>query len=159
MKKWLQRIRGVLGTALTWAVAWFGVGTILFSFWVFGDPAAGFGLAAVVAVVAGASTFASLGFIGGAIFSTVLWITEGRRRFDQMSLPRFASWGASGGLLMSVFFLSTQTGGSLLGTVIVSSVLTVLGAGSAAGSLALARKSEDKELLEAGEEALGLTEG
>ena len=42
---------------------------------------------------------------------------------------------------------------------IVSSVLTVLGAGSAAGSLALARKAEDKELLEAGEEALGLTEG
>ena len=143
MKKWLQRIRGVLGTALTWAVAWFGVGTILFSFWVFGDPAVGFGRAAV-AVVAGASMFASLGFIGGAIFSTVLGITEGRRRFDQMSLPRFASWGASGGLLMSVFFLSTQTGGSLLGTVIV---LTVLGAGSAAGSLALARRAEDRELL------------
>ena len=60
---------------------------------------------------------------------------------------------------MSVFFLSTQTGGSLLGTVIVSSVLTVLGAGSAAGSLAIARKAEDKELLGAGEEALGLTEG
>ena len=29
----------------------------------------------------------------------------------------------------------------------------------AAGSLALARRSEDKELLEAGEEALGLSEG
>ncbi len=157
MKKWLQRIRGVLGTALTWAAAWFGVGIIFSSFVVFGFPQnAGFGLAAVVA---GAGVFAGLGFIGGAIFSTVLGITEGRRRFDQMSLPRFASWGALGGLLMSVFFLSTQTGGSLLGTVIVSSVLTVLGAGSAAGSLALARKAEDKELLEAGEEALGLTEG
>jgi len=37
--------------------------------------------------------------------------------------------------------------------------MTLLGAGSAAGSLALARKSEDRELLEAGEDALGLTEG
>ena len=156
MKKWLQRIRGVVGTALTWAAAWFGVGIIFFSFVVFGAPPAGFGLAAVVA---GAGVFAVLGLIGGAIFSTVLGITEGRRRFDQMSLPRFASWGALGGLLMSVFFLSTQTGGSLLGTVIVSSVLTVLGAGSAAGSLAIARRAEDRELLEAGEEALGQLEG
>jgi hypothetical protein len=38
-------------------------------------------------------------------------------------------------------------------------VVTLMGAGSAAGSLALARRAEDRELLEAGEEALGLTEG
>ena len=37
--------------------------------------------------------------------------------------------------------------------------MTLLAAGSAAGSLALARKSEDRELLESGEEALGLIEG
>ena len=29
MMKWLQRIRGTIGTALTWAVAWSGVGAIL----------------------------------------------------------------------------------------------------------------------------------
>ncbi len=44
----------------------------------------------------------------------------------------------------------------LLGVGVAS---TLLGAGSAAGSLALARRAEDRELLEAGEEALGLTEG
>ena len=38
-------------------------------------------------------------------------------------------------------------------------IAALLAAGSAAGSLALARRAEDKELLEAGEEALGLTEG
>ena len=159
MKKWLQRIRGAVGTALTWAVAWFGVGTIFFSFWVFGAPPAGFGLAAVVA---GAGMFAILGFIGGAIFSTVLGVTEGRRRFDQMSLPRFAGWGAVGGLLLSALVLSTGGSGGtfpILGQVILGSVVTLLSAGSAAGSLALARRAEDRELLEAGEDALGLTEG
>ena len=38
-------------------------------------------------------------------------------------------------------------------------IMALLGAGSAAGSLALARRAEDRELLEAGEEALGLIEG
>jgi hypothetical protein len=42
--------------------------------------------------------FGVLGFIAGVIFSAILALTEGRRRFDQMSLPRFAVWGATGGL-------------------------------------------------------------
>ena len=58
---------------------------------------------------------------------------------------------------MSVLFLPpvplTPTGA------IIAAVVTLMGAGSAAGSLALARRAEDRELLEAGEEALGLTEG
>ena len=29
MTKWLRRIRGAIGTGLTWAVAWGGAGTIV----------------------------------------------------------------------------------------------------------------------------------
>ena len=29
MKKWLRRIRGAIGTGLTWAAAWFGAGMIM----------------------------------------------------------------------------------------------------------------------------------
>ena len=105
------------------------------------------------------SVFLALaGFMGGAAFSVVLGLAEGRRRFDQMSLPRFAAWGALGGLLLSVFMLSTGSAFTLV-NVVVFSVVTLLAAGSAAGSLALARKADDRELLDAGEEALGLTEG
>ncbi len=32
-------------------------------------------------------------------------IVEGRRRFDQMSLPWYAGWGAVGGLLFSLTFV------------------------------------------------------
>ena len=154
MKKWLKRIRGAVGLGLTWAAAWFGAGVIFLSgLLAFGTPPAGTGLAAVFF---NSVLLAVGGFIGGAAFSVVLAITEGRRRFDQMSLPRFAAWGAVGGFLMSVLFMTnaplTPTGA------IMTAVLTLMGAGSAAGSLALARKADDGELLEAGESA-GLIEG
>ena len=150
MKKWLHRIRGAVGMGLTWAAAWFGVGALI------GLVFFGGGL---VELVSNSVVFAVFGFVGGAAFSGVLGIAEGRRRFDEMSLPRFAAWGAAAGLLLSVLLLGTGGSIPLLGSVVVASVATLLGAGSAAGSLALARRTEDKELLEAGEEALGLTEG
>ena len=150
MKKWLRRIRGAIGMGLTWAAAWFGVGALI------GLVFFGGGL---VELVSNSVLFAVFGFIGGAAFSGVLGIAEGHRRFDEMSLPRFAAWGAAAGLLLSVLLLSTGGSIPLLGSVVVASVATLLGAGSAAGSLALARRAEDKELLESGEEALGLIEG
>ena len=148
MKKWLRRVRGALGMGLTWAVAWFGAGVIFLSgLLVFGTPPVGTGL---VEVVANSILLAVSGFIGGAAFSVVLGIVEGRRRFDELSLARFAAWGALGGALLWI------PSGEGVQTVVI---LSLMGAGSAAGSLALARRAEDKELLEAGEEALGLTEG
>ena len=157
MKKWLKRIRGALGMGLTWATAWFGVGMIFLSaLVVFGTPPAGIGLAAVVA---NSVLLAVAGFIGGATFSVVLGITEGRRRFDEMSLRRFAFWGAVGGLLVSMP-LSWVGGATLAEALGVGYVITLLGAGSAAGSLALARRADDRELLEHGEDVadIGLTE-
>ena len=46
------------------------------------------------------------GFLGGAVFSAVLRIAEGRRRFDELSLPRFGAWGAVTGLLLGVLAVS-----------------------------------------------------
>ncbi len=156
MEKWLKRIRGAIGMGLTWAVAWAPVGAIigLMIGLVVGVPSE---LSLIVASYV--RNFAVMGLVGGAAFSTVLSIAEGRRRFDEMSLPRFAGWGAVGGFLLSVVLLSTGGSIPVYGAVVVASVLTLLGAGSAAGSLALARRAEDKELLEAGDEALELTEG
>ena len=154
MKKWLRRIRGAIGLGLTWAAVWSGVGAIIGL--ASGGGTAGITTAGLAFVLAG--TFGALGFVGGAIFSAALGIVAGRRRFDQMSIPRFAAWGAVGGILVSVSAHLTLGGGSSV-SIIAATVMTLLGAGSAAGSLALARRAEDRELLEAGEEALGLTEG
>src|ERR1041385_6195892 len=127
--RWLRRIRGAIGTGFTWAVAW---------------SAVGFGPRWVLGINGGdlpfPLLFGGLGFIAGVTFSGLLVLTEGRRRFDQMSLPRFAGWGAIGGLLLSALFVR----GTSLGWGEVLAIFTtfaVVCAISASGSLALARRA------------------
>lgn len=159
MSTWLTRIRGALGMGLTWAVVWalagilIGVASILLPglpwdafFRVFDAPL---------------PALAVPGFVGGAIFSTVLGIAGRHRSFDELSLPRFAAWGAVGGLLLSLvplvlvgLSLGTPADMSHLwrGTLVLMVPATVLGALSAAGSLALARRAEDHELIDSSTE-------
>jgi hypothetical protein len=76
------------------------------------------------------------GFLGGVVFSMVLWAMEGRRRFAELTLPRFAVWGAMVGLLL----------GAALGLPLVAIVpVTLISSGSAAGSLALARRAQKRD--------------
>ena len=158
MKKWLRRIRGAIGMGLTWAAAWFGAGMIML-----------LGLLLVTGST-GADVpyplgFGAFGFVAGVTFSGVLGLVEGRRRFDQMSLPRFAGWGAAGGFLLSAIFVLVvalaEDPAFLSNLVVLGPIFAVAGAGSAAGSLALARSAEDRELLEASEDVdeVGLSEG
>ncbi len=135
MRKWLRRIRGAIGMGLIWAMAWFGAGLILLL-------VVGVGAADVPFPL----FFALLGFLGGVMFSAILGIVEGRRRFDQMSLPRFAAWGGVGGLLLSVV-LAAALGGDAFP--VLGPIFALSGAGCAAGSLALARMAKDRELRDA----------
>jgi hypothetical protein len=144
MKNWLQRIRGAIGIGLTWAAAWAPIGAIT------GGVTAvllGFPLGVVTANYA--VMFGVLGFIGGTIFSTVLSLAEGRRRFNQLSLPRFVAWGALGGLLLGGLAVTAGllgAGATILGAVIAGTS-TLLGAGSAAGTLVIARAAHSRALL------------
>lgn len=133
MTKLLRRIRGAVGIGVTWAVAWFAAGLVLLA--VVGPGAAdvpfplGFGL---------------LGFLAGLAFSGVLVLGEGRRGFDQLSLPRFAMWGGVGGLVLAgVFVPAAAVGADAL--LVLGPVFALAGAGSAAGTLALAKMAEKRE--------------
>lgn len=138
---WVRRIRGAIGMGLTWALAWFGAGIVLLL--IVGPGAAdvpfplGFGL---------------FGFLAGVTFSGVLGMMEGRRRLDQMSLPRFAGWGAVGGLLLSGVFVlvAALAGDTTLEILVLGPVFGLSGAASAVGSLVLARMAERRERLGAG---------
>jgi hypothetical protein len=97
MKKWLRRIRGAVGMGLTWAIAWFGAGMIMV-----------LGLLLFTGARADVPfplVFGAFGLVAGVTFSGVLGLVEARRRFDQMSHPRFAGWGAIGGFLLSAIFV------------------------------------------------------
>jgi hypothetical protein len=153
MKKWLQRIRGAVGIGLTWAAGWVPVGAI--TGWVTG-MFLGFPLGQIAANYA--VMFGVLGFIGGTIFSSVLSLAEGRRSFDQLSLPRFVAWGGLGGLLLGGLAATAGllgAGLTVLGGVMMGASM-LLGAGSAAGTLAIARAA-NRPALPKGEGAPGLS--
>ena len=137
MKKWGRRIRAAIGMGLTWGAAWFGAGILL-------ARVPGFYSDLPFALL-----FAPLGFVTGIIFSGVLVVVERRRRFDRISLSRFAGWGAASGLLLSGIFVvaAALRGASLWGEFLVfGPPLAMASAVSAAGSLAVARRAERREL-------------
>lgn len=136
MRNWLRRIRGAIGMGLIWAMTWFGAGLILLL-------VVGVGAADVPFPL----FFGLLGFLAGVTFAGILGIAERRRTFDQMSLPRFAAWGGVGGFLLSVV-LAVVLGGDAFP--ILGSIFALSGAGCAAGTLALARRAKDRQVLDAG---------
>ena len=150
MKPWVRRVRGALGMGVVWAVGWalagllIGVTSVLTPFlpWdrffaVFDAPL---------------PALAIPGFVGGAIFSIVLGIAARRRRFSELSFPRFVGWGAVGGVLLSLVpdamvavGLASREGGtidSMFVAPVIVVPLVLLSTASAAVTLALARRGE-----------------
>lgn len=142
MRKWLRRIRGALGMGIIWAVAWSAAGTL--PRWVFGAESD----------LPFPILFGALGFISGVTFSGLIVLTQGRRRRDQMSLAHFAMWGAVSGVALAALFVrGTSLGWAQMLAIHVT--LATACAVCAAGSLAVARRAERRELSEAGIAAHG----
>ena len=133
MSNWGRRIRGAIGMGFTWGAVWASAGIVL-------AVVTGFKADAPFPLI-----FGVLGFIAGVIFSAFLALTEGRRRFDQMSLPRFAGWGATGGLLLSALFARAASldWGDVLA---IAPTFALASAVCASGSLAVARRAARREL-------------
>ena len=149
MKQFLRRLRGIIGTGLTWAVGWMG------AFGLVALPILGLlgraenwvpGLVLYNVLIVGV-----LGFIAGSSFGLVLTALERRKKLEDLSFFRIAMWGGIGGLALAAI-----TGNNYLDPVIV---FTLLGIGSATGSLALAKKAHRKELTKGDDEPLPALEG
>jgi hypothetical protein len=137
MTKWGRRIRGAIGMGLAWGAAGSCAGSLL-------ARVSSFDVDLPFALL-----FAPLGFVAGIIFSGILVVIEGRRGFDRMSLSRFAGWGAVSGLLLSgIFVVGAALRGAALWRefLVFGPALAIASAVCAAGSLALARRAERREL-------------
>lgn len=133
MGKWLRRIRGAIGMGLIWAVALSAVGSV--PRWVFG----------VETDVPIPLVFGVFGLIAGVTFSALLALTESRRRFDQLSIRRFAGWGAVSGLVLSALWANAVSlrWGEVLA---IAPTFALACAVCASVSLAVARRAVWREL-------------
>ena len=138
MRTWLEPVRRAGLIALTWAVVWAALG-ILTGIVVDPDESMDEPWVAVGAYP---------GFLCGLVFSAVVALTDGRRRFDKLSLSRVGAWGAVSGLLVIVLPFT-----GLLGTpniehplwrwrVAIIGAVTLLSSLSAVISVLLARTAK-----------------
>lgn len=151
MRTFLRKLRGIVGTGLTWAAGW----GVLFGgiFASLGSP-----LGAVLEAVVGG---AFLGLFAGGSFAIILSIAERRRTLEELSLRRIALWGGIGGMSLLLAFsplaLARLIDAGLPLRAMVSFLLPmgisgILGAGFAAGSVALAKREDVRTI---GEEEMG----
>ena len=143
MKGFLRRLRGIIGTALTWAVGFAFLGTVIGVLRGEWDV--------ILTVIPGN---ASVGFFFGSVFAVVLSFVERHRRLEDLSIPRIGLWGALTALLIVLgiqLSLGTLAWEPLL-------ILSVFSGGLSSGSLALARRAEPK-LIEGDDEDLPALEG
>lgn len=136
MNRFLRRLRGIVGTGLTWAIGWAGVnlGIALLS----GLPLSFLGTVAISSLFQG--------FAAGGVFAVILSIAERRHTLEDLSLKRTALWGGIGGVLLRLAALPLILPlGIPAPSILMPLVIDGLtGAGFASGSVALARRAETK---------------
>ncbi len=135
MNRLLKRVRGVLGTAFTWAIVWIGLGAGI-------GALAGFNLSFLLRMALNSSV---AGFIAGASFAVILSVAERNHSLEDLSLRRVALWGAVGGLLLSAIPMAFGVPVPyLLGPLVIN---VGIGAGMASGSVVMARRGGDRRFI------------
>ena len=142
-----RRIRGVIGTALTWGAGWAAVGL-----GVSGLRAVALRAADVQVpidlwrfVALGTLRWAAFGLVAGTLFALALWYV-GRRvgSLGALAPSRAAAWGLGAGVALPLCVIALlATGGAAVPLVAMFPLVItsgVFGAGTAAGTVALARR-------------------
>lgn len=142
-----RRLRGVLGTALTWSAGWaavgLGVGGLRAAALRAADLQVPMELWRFVAL--GTFRWAAFGLVAGTLFALALWYA-GRRvgSLDALAPSRAAVWGLGAGVALPLCVIGLLAAGgaavplvAMLPLVVTSGVF---GAGTAAGTVALARR-------------------
>jgi hypothetical protein len=151
-----RRLRGILGVALLWAVAWLPLGLLLglYSYWREGpmDFDASWPPGHFFSHVGWFLAFwATAGAISGALFALVLAIAERHRTLRDLSTRRMALWGALGSVLVPAVLLAITARDFVYSGWWQESALTLLlagglGAGTAAVTLRLANGKEPPQI-------------
>jgi hypothetical protein len=166
----LRRLRGLIGTGVTWSIPW-GLlnglfsGALTYLYYPLPEPSRL--SVAIQAAITNGIAGAIAGFATGTVFSLVLMVAERRGTISSLRMGRFAAWGATAGGLAAITLVGLFGPGSWAGASLLTAGITVgvsagMGAVCATGSLAIARsgnqsdgasvvgKSSDSSVLQAG---------
>ena len=142
--KLIRVLRGVLGTAAAWSLAWvpltLATWSITAALFGSGPPWQYWPTILIGAAVRGA--------ISGAAFATVLAVAGRRRTFESLRLRDMALWGAVGGIVAPAITLGAiaVTSASAIPALTMGLGLgfaSALGAVSATGTLWVARRAQE----------------
>ncbi|MBT8397029.1 MAG: hypothetical protein HKO65_14500 [Gemmatimonadetes bacterium] len=141
----MRKIRGGLGTAITWAVTWGLGGFGLYSLLHLVTPGPGYFIPGVLSVV-GISALS--GFVGGTTFSTVLSTFYSRRSLKDLNPAGMGMWGTLCGLLVpaGIFGIGSLVGLGFevaVGTITLAAMGT-FGALTGYGTIKLAQSGQPK---------------
>ncbi len=155
MDEILRKLRGLLGVGVTWGAVWAVVGSVVGvvyglvapDLWQWGNPILDWTLG-----------MGMYGFVSGVGFGKLLALAEGRRRLDELSLPRVAMWGVLGSAAVPLLFAAAglfSVTTTWVDVVSAMGLTALLGGLSAPGAIALARRAElsegeSRDLLSAG---------
>ena len=101
-----KKLRGVVGTGITWALAWTAIGTVLH----FIFKAVGLWGFLGLTLVEDLVITSAMGFISGATFAGGLLLTERRQGLDGIRVSRGALWGMFAGIVGPLLWLSAGVG-------------------------------------------------
>ena len=146
----LRRLRGLLGVVVLWTLAWALYGLLETTLSVLHLRSMGAPLDLVLGLYPqNIGRAAGFGFVAGLLFAAVLAL-RGRHlpSVDALSPRRAALWGGAAGLVLAlpmlVGSLATGTLAPWLGAVLIKlAVGVVVGASTAGGAVALARRVPD----------------
>ena len=132
VRHWFKRLRGAFSMGVLWALGWgLGVGGSIELL-----QNLSLGTDWMRRVDMWPQTLAIPGFISGAMFSIVLGAAGFGRKFEELSIPKFAAWGSAGGLLGGAVTIGLWGISGPLGIGLFLGIPAALGALSASGILA-----------------------
>ncbi len=143
-----RRLRAVLSLAILWAAGWALIGVALgLRSWLRYASTGHVAYGIAEWLLRSAIPFAVLGAIGGGAFALILARAERNRSVGQLSILRVSVWGAFGGAVAMLVYAA------MIGSLVVfathplrlalgAGIMALLGAGSAGGTLAVARRDQ-----------------
>ncbi len=145
MSKWWKRLRGAVGNAVLWGVAWATASVPVIAILQVLGLGEMFGLLPLAPRIVG--TLAGMGFVAGGAVSTYLALSPGRR-LEDLNVPILGLLGGVFGAAMAPIFGFLPAVASLLGVPFpvamawAAGIAGVLGAATSIGTVRFAQAAE-----------------